>query len=101
MKLLFLCCFLFLACLTQVQSYVYQKDEYNASLKAWEDLKSKAYTYAIVEPREDGVARTTVKVRNGQVVSRKYLETDIFHYPSLVVSKWSETSPGEIGSHEE
>jgi len=88
----------------QAKKYVYQEDEYNASLKAWEALKSKAYTYTITEHLMNGRdtrARTTIKVRNGQVVSRKYLETNIFHYPEVVVSSWSETTPEAIGSHEE
>lgn len=100
MKLLFLCCFLIFACLSQAKKYVYKEDEYKASLKAWQDLKSKAYTFVMVDAGEFRTGRTTIKVRNGQVVSRKYVQTKTYHLPHEVVESWSETTPQTIGSHE-
>ena len=100
MKALLVCCFFFLVCFTQVQSYVYLEDEYNASLQAWQALNSKAYTYVVVTTYENSVGRTTIKVRNGQVVSRTYVEKNTFDYPGNVVKSWSETTPATLGSHE-
>jgi len=101
MKLILLCC-VFLVCLSQAQSkYVYLEDEFNASLKAWKDLNSKAYTYVVVTTSsKDTTGRTTIKVRNGQVVARKYVERTTFYYPGEVVKSWSETTPETIGTHE-
>ena len=105
MKLLFFCCFFIVAALSQSQAPRLE-DEYEASLDAWQALNPRAYTFVVIsevlvsEPTNYRIGRTTIKVRNGQVVSRSYVEKEPIYYPGEVAVSWSETTPETLGTNE-
>jgi len=83
------------------------EDEYEASLDAWQTLNPRAYTFVVISevPVSEGaqkyrIGRTTIKVRNGQVVSRSYVEKEPVYYPGEVAVSWSETTPETLGTNE-
>jgi len=105
MKLLFFCCFFIVAAFSQSQTSRLE-DEYEASLDAWQTLNPRAYTFVVIsevlvaEPTKYRIGRTTIKVRNDQVVSRSYVEKEPVYYPGEVAVSWSETTPETLGTNE-
>jgi len=79
-------------------SYVFNLNEYQASLNTWNNIKPSTYTYVqYIEPSLVEVdITTTIAVTDGKVVKRAY------HYDDgETVTDWVEDTPEEIGSHEE
>ena len=68
-----------------------------------ESSKPCCYIYIIVSVNDDAgptVSRTTIKVKNGKVISRSYKQTGLFHDPDLVLDSWEENTPRDIESHD-
>lgn len=78
----------------------FHQNAYKESLNTWKSLKLKNYDYTVVSFREENVGRTTIKVRNGKVVRRTYIETKLFYYPGDYEEFWDEKTPEGVGSHE-
>jgi len=95
----FLCSCLFIVF---SQAAVYKLKEYNASLKAWKDLKPSTYTYVVHSYSEltDVESITTTTVNNDKVVRRAYWFRDNFNFSNKITT-WVEDTPGTIGTHKE
>jgi len=98
MKLLFFCCLFVFASLSYAQ--ILLEDDFNTSLEAWQNLNARTYSYVVISTYENSVGRTTIRVRNGEVVSRRYVEKSIFYVPGEVLVSWAETTPQTLNTHE-